>query len=331
MSETLENNNVKKQNHWFSLPLFKQAFKSNWILWVVLTVGSAAIFFIINIVICSKNIFTNIEMDKVTVYVTDENLSWLQILGLLETMGFNLSRIQVMSRIDLNSVINDLVYKIAGVLLPMIYVMITANSLIANQVNSGSMAYVLSTPTSRKTVLRTSYLYMIAAIFAMYVVIVASALISETIAGAIRIKANGGDFNMLPLRTVLYCFASFCAMFALTGVCFGASAFFNKSNNSIAVGGGVCIVSFLGCILGLFGSEVFVSVGIGVEAMNFFNYLSIFTLINTDSISSFSKAVAGLDASISYTWIWQLAIMIAIGAITALIGSIKFVKKDLPL
>ena len=321
---------VKKQDKFISKPLFKQTFKSNWFLWLILTIGSAAIFFVINIVVCSKNIFTNIDMNKVNVYVTDENLSWLQILGLLEQMGYNLSRIQVMSRIDLNSVINELVYKIAGVLLPMIYVMITANSLIAAQVASGSMAYILSTPTNRKTVVRTYYVYMILSLIAMYIVIILSALGSETIAGLIRV-AGGGSRNMLPLRTLLYCLASFAAMFALTGICFGASAFFNKSNYSIAVGGGVCVFSFLCVILGLFGNKVFVSVGIGVQAMNFFNYLTLFSLIDTDSISSFSKALAGQDAVISYAWIWEICILLAIGAICAFIGSHRFLKKDLPL
>lgn len=331
MEQALESKKPNWFDRVFSRPLFKQTFKSTWLLWVILTVGSAAIFFIINIVVCSKNIFTNIEMDKVTVYVQDEDLSWLQILGLLEQMGFNLSRIQVMSRIDLNSVISDLVYKIAGVLLPMIYVMIVANSLIASQVSSGSMAYVLSTPTSRKTVIRTNYAYMVLSLIAMYVVITASALTSEAIAGVIRIKANGGGANMLPVRTILLCLSSFAALFGLTGICFGASAFFNKSNNSIAVGGGACILSFLCCILGLFGNKVFVSVGIGVEAMNVFNYLSIFSLIDPDAISAFAKATAGQDVAISYNWAWEIAIMLSIGMIFALVGSIRFVKKDLPL
>ena len=335
MEQTMQLNSVEPKkslfDKWFSKPLFKQTFKSTWVLWLIMTIGSAAIFFIINIVVCSKNIFTTMEMEKVTVYVQDENLQWLQILGLLENMGFNLSRIQVMSRIDLNSVMNDLVYKIAGVLLPMIYVMITANSLIASQVNSGSMAYILSTPTSRKTVIRTNYAYMVLSLIAMYAVILGFALGSETIAGIIRIKANGGSANMIPLRTVLYCFASFCAMFALTGICFGASAFFNKSTQSIAVGGGACILSFICCIMGLFGNKVFVSVGVGVEAMNVFNYASLFTLIDTESMSAFAKASAGYDVATSFNWIWEIGILLAIGVIFALLGSIKFVKKDLPL
>ena len=329
----MENNEttvIKRKGNFLSIPLLKQTIKSSWVLWLVLTLGSAAIFFIINAVVFSKDIFTNIKMEEVSAYVTDEDLSWLQILGLMDKMGFSLQRIEIMSRIDLNSILNELVYKIAGVFLPMIYVMITANQLIASQVSSGSLAYVLSTPTSRKTVLRTHALYMFLSVLAMYVVILVSAVGSEAIAGAIRIS-NGGSTNMIPLRTILYTFASFAAMIGLTGICFGASAYFNKSNQSIAVGGGICVLSFLGIILGLFGNKIFVAVGIGVEAMSIFNYVSLFSLINTDSISEFSKYASGLGGSNSLMWIWEILILFAIGGAAALVGSIKFTKKDLPL
>ena len=314
-----------------SIPLLKQTIKANWILWLLMTAGSCAIFFTINVVVCSRNIFSNVDMNKVSVYVSEEGLSWFQILGMLEQMGFSLSRIEVMSRIDLNSILSDLVYKIVGVLLPMIYVMVTANNLIANQVSSGSMAYVLSTPTSRKKVVSTSFFFLFGSLLLMYLAITGTALLSEAIAGMIRIAA-GGQRNMNALRTFLLCFSSFSALFAIAGVCFGASTFFNKSQNAVAVGGGVCVICFLCCIMGLFGNKVFVSVGIGVEAMNVFNYASLFTLIDTESVKEFSYAVYGnADAVMSFNWIWEIGILWVVGIVFAIIGSVRFLKKDLPL
>lgn len=326
-----------KQNSFMSKPLFKQSFKSNWVLWLIMTLGSAFIFIIINFAIGTKQIFTNIDMATVSVYVQDEGMSWLQILGLLEKMGFSLSRIEVMSQIDLNSVMSELIYKIAGVLLPMVFIMITANKLIAAQVSDGSMAYVLSTPTNRKTVVRTQYIFLLVSIIAMYLVITVAALSSEGIAHAILVKnmrmVNPNfDEPWIPTRTLLYCLGSFVAMFGLLGICFGASAWFNKSKNSTAVGGGVCIVSFLACILGLFGNEVFVAVGVGVKGMYAFNYLSLFTLVDTDSMSKFAKSsyeMFGVDPS--YDWIWKLCILLVIGVVFAFVGARRFVKKDLPL
>ncbi len=323
---------VGKPGTFISRPLFKQSMKSLLGLWIALMIGSAFIFIVINFAVGSKSVFTNIDMDAVSQYVQDEGLSWLKILGLLEKMGFSLSRIQIMSRIDLNSILNELVYKIAGVLLPMIYVMIAANKLIAAQVSDGSMAYVLSTPTNRKTVVRTQYIFLLFTVVIMYVAITVAAIASEGIAFVIN-KNQNPDMTAIwnPVTTLLFCLGSFLAMFALCGICFGASSFFNKSSNSIAVGGGACILSFLCCILGLFGNEVFVAVGVGVKPMGFFNYLSLFTLVDNSSMSAFSKAVMGSDVAISFDWIWKLAILFVIGGVTAYIGGRRFVKKDLPL
>lgn len=320
---------VKKE--FISKPLFKQSLKANFMLWLILALGSAGIFVIINLVVGTRSIFTNIDMNSVQQYVKDENMSWFQVLGLLEQMGFSLSRIQTMSQIDLNSIMNDLIYKIAGVLLPMIYVMITCNKLVAAQVSGGSMAYILSTPTNRKTVVRTQYVFMLVSLLAMYLVITIGAFASGAV-GYFILKPKGQNFGTFTIRTLLYCFGSFSAMFALTGICFGASCWFNKSNNSVAIGGGACVLAFLCCILGLFGNKVFVSVGVGVEAMNFFNFLTIYTLIDTDSMSNFAKFVSNAYGGVlSLNWLWEIGILFAIGAVFAFIGGRHFVKKDLPL
>ena len=324
---------MSKAKHAFiSKPLFKQSLKSLLGLWIALMVGSVLIFVVVNLAIGSKNLFTNVNMDAVSVYVKEEDLSWLKILGLLEKMGFSLKRIQIMSQIDLNSILNELIYKIAGVLLPMIYVMIASNKLIAAQVSDGSMAYILSTPTNRKTVVRTQYIFLLFTIVVMYVAITAAAVSSELVSYFINKAKNPDAISVYnPTTTLLFCLGSFLAMFALAGICFGASAFFNKSSNSVAVGGGACILSFLCCILGLFGNEVFVAVGVGVKAMSVFNYLSLFTLVDNSSMSAFAKAISGLDVEISYNWIWKLGILLVIGAVFAYVGGRRFTKKDLPL
>ena len=326
-----EERKMKSKKEFISKPLFKQSLKSNFTLWLILALGSAGIFVVINLVVGTRTIFTNIDMNSVQGYVSDEGLNWLQILGLLEQMGFSLSRIQTMSQIDLNSILNDLVYKIAGVLLPMIYVMITCNKLVASQVSDGSMAYILSTPTNRKTVVRTQYLFLLLSLIAMYVIIATGAYSSGAV-GYFITKPENINFGTFTLRTLLYCFGSFCAMFGLSGICFGASCWFNKSNNSTAVGGGACVLAFLCCILGLFGNKVFVSVGIGVEAMNIFNFLSLYTLIDTESMSEFAKFVShAYGGSLSLNWLWEVGILLVIGVVFAYIGGYKFTKKDLPL
>ena len=66
--------------------------------------------------------------------------------------------------------------------------------------------------------------------------------------------------------------------------------------------------------------------------MNFFNYLTIYTLIDTESMSNFSKFITGAyGGSLDYNWIWECATLLVSGAILAFLGALKFVKKDLPL
>lgn len=323
----------KRKTKFISKPLFMQSFKSLRLQWLIMTAGACLIFIIINLAIGSKNIFTNIDMGSVSQYIKDENLNWLTVLGLLENMGFSLSRIQAMSQMDLNSVLAELIYKITGVLLPMIYVIIASNKLVVSQVNDGSMAYVLSTPTNRKTVVRTQYIFLLVSIVAMYLAITISAVGSEGISTLI-VAQKGNPVKWVPVRTLLFCLGSFMAMFCISGICFGASCFFNKQNYATAVGGGVCVLSFICCIMGLFGNEAFVAVGIGVKPMYYFNYLSLFFLIDTASMSAMCNALFLKTVDLTamcFSWIWEIGILLVVGAVLAYIGGRRFVKKDLPL
>ena len=103
----------------------------------------------------------------------------------------------------------------------------------------------------------------------------------------------------------------------------------------VAIGGGVCVISFIACILGLFGNKIFVAVGVGVESMNFFNYMSIFTLIDTESMANFVKGQLGYEDSIftpsCFNWIYECIAMLVGGALFSFIGMFRFKGKDLPL
>jgi len=323
--------NTKKEL-FISKPLLNQSIKSNWLLWVLLTSIATILFVIINLLVGSKTIFTNIDMDAVNQYAKDEGMSWLKILGLLQTMGFSITRIQAMSQVDLNAIFSDMIYKASGVLLPIIYVVLVGNKLIAAQVNDGSMAYILSTPTNRKTVVRTQFIFLATSLVLMFVAITIGTYVAATI-GFFVAEQPKSMFGAFTVKTLLLCFSSFASMFCLMGICFGASGYFNKSTQSIAVGGGVCVTSLIGSIMGIFGSKTFVSVGVGVPAMKVFNYISFFTLIDTDSISALAKAI-NEHTALTYSclaWAWKIPLLLIIGAVAAYIGGRKFVKKDLPL
>ena len=69
----------------------------------------------------------------------------------------------------------------------------------------------------------------------------------------------------------------------------------------------------------MFGSTIVPS-AMRINAMNFFNYLSIITLYDTVSIMS-----GGLD------YLWKFGVLLLIGIATFIVGIFRFDKKDLPL
>ena len=209
-------------------------------------------------------------------------------------------------------IVGAIFFRIAGLLMPMVFVIMTANSLLAGQVDSGSMAYVLSTPTKRRTVTVTQMTYMIVSLFAMFALLTITSVISVWISG-------GNSFAINYSEVLLFNLGAFLTMFAFAGFTFMCSALFNRTKYSMGIGGGISIFSLVCTILGLFGSTIVPS-AMRINAMNFFNYLSIITLYDTVSIMS---------GALSY--LWKFGILLLIGIATFIIGIFRFDKKDLPL
>lgn len=214
-------------------------------------------------------------------------------------------------------VVGVILFSIAGLLLPIVYSILTANSLVAQQVESGSLAFTLSSPIKRKTIIISKAIYLIFAITSMYILLFLFALIAREIGIAI----GGVDFiESLTIKDLFfYTIGSFSVSLAISGICFLSSSIFNKTKYSIGVGGGISVFFLVSSILGLFGSEV-MPLALRIDSMNFFNYLTIIRLFDVQSI---------LDGT--NTFFYLLIPLLAISVVTYLIGCIVFTKKDLPL
>ena len=209
-------------------------------------------------------------------------------------------------------IIGNLFYRVAGILLPMVYVIMVANGLLAGQVDSGSMAYVLSTPTKRRTVTVTQMTYLMLSLLAMFLLVTVTSVVSIWIVGGNEFTINFAEILLLNL-------GAFLTMFAFAGFCFMCSSIFNRSKYSMSIGGGISILMLVCTILGLFGSDV-VPAAMRIGQMNFFNYLSIISLFDATSILS-----GGMD------FLWKFGILALIGIVTFIVGVFWFEKKDLPL
>ncbi len=222
------------------------------------------------------------------------------------------SGIEEIGQMDLYGlIVGSIFFKMAGLLLPIIYLIMSANNLIAGQVDSGSMAYVLSTSTKRRQVTFTQGLYLVLSLLLMF--------ICTTITAIVCFEIVDVQTSLTISKLMLINLGAFMVMFALSGINFFASCYYDRSKRAMSIGGGLSMFFLVATMLGLFGSSVIPSV-VRISALNYFNYVSLITLFDVVSILNGTT-----------TWIWKLAILVAIGLVGYILGDIKFRKKDLPL
>ncbi len=208
-------------------------------------------------------------------------------------------------------IVGSIFYKLAGLLLPIIYMIMASNNLISGQVDSGSMAYVLSTSIKRKTVAFTQAVYLVGSLFAMFLL--------TTATGCVCLAIVGTDIGLTYGKLLLLNLGAFLVLFALSGLNFFTSCYFDRSKRSMAIGGGLSIFALVAAMLGLFGSPVIPKV-VRLDSLNYFNYTTIISMFDVVSI---------MDGTTVF--VWKFAILAALGLIGLIAGSLKFTKKDLPL
>lgn len=208
-------------------------------------------------------------------------------------------------------IVGSIFYKLAGLLLPIIYMIMASNNLISGQVDSGSMAYVLSTSIKRKTVAFTQAVYLVGSLLAMFLL--------TTATGCVCLAIVGTDIGLTYGKLLLLNLGAFLVLFALSGLNFFTSCYFDRSKRSMAIGGGLSIFALVAAMLGLFGSPVIPKV-VRLDSLNYFNYTTIISMFDVVSI---------MDGTTVF--IWKFAILVALGLIGLIAGSLKFTKKDLPL
>lgn len=205
-------------------------------------------------------------------------------------------------------------YGMMTLIVPSIYVLVTSNKLLSNQVDRGSMAYILSNPIKRSTVVITQAVYFIASTSVMFIVNTIASVIANQ-ASIYDLKQVGAGFsgNLTTEMIFQLNLSAFAVMVALAGLTFMFSGIFNLSKYATAFAGTIVGVSILAKIMALFGT-------MGVKPMANFKYLTFGTLFDSDSI------LMSVD-----NWLPKMISAFVIGLIGFMIGSIWFTKKDLPL
>lgn len=260
----------------FNKTIFKQTLKANFRLWLIFTVAVSI-------------------LGTVLIAVFDDST-----IGSLSNMVEGTPLENLLQQTTFLGMLSQTFFTIHGVLLPIIYIVMTANSLVAAKVDRGSMAYLLSTPIKRKTIIFTNAIYLIFAVFLMIAV--------ETIIGlaAIKLFQSDLDFNLsdyLLLNTGL-----FLLMVAISNISFFFSCLFNMTKHSLALGAGIPLAFFLFQLMRTVDSS-----------LDNLKYFTINALFDTNAI------LEGEGYTLNFV------VLAGISIIFYLAGTKVFKEKDLPL
>lgn len=235
--------------------------------------------------------------------------------SILGTMGISSERLEVMTNMDRTAMINKMYFTLMGLIPIFLFIVIVGNSLIVNQVDSGSLAYVLATPTKRSAVANTQMIFLIVSPMIICAIgCIARIVASSVMLGEVNVKMN------IALYIGMYLLAE-----AIGGICYMGSCLFNQSSRSMAFGGGIAVWCFIASLLGMFGSQDMVNVEIGVEELDIFNKL---TLVGLYDINALSTVGSG---DVDFSFVWKLCVLAGVAIVTYAIGKFRFQKKDLPL
>lgn len=117
--------------------------------------------------------------------------------------------------------------------MPLVFIIILANKLVAKYVDNGSMACLIASPLSRGKIIGTQIFVLV---FELFLLIAFSA-------GLMIGLSEGmfpGELDIIGLLMV--CAGLFCLLFLFAGVNFMCSCIFNDARTAAGIGAGICVV-----------------------------------------------------------------------------------------
>lgn len=185
-------------------------------------------------------------------------------------------------------------------IMPMVYAIIMANSLVAKKVDSGSMVYLLAAPVSRRKIVFTQMTVLITGVFLLIAYSAGVGIASCEIFFPSELDIS--KFLILNLGALAL-------HLLISGICFFFSCLFNDTKYSLAFGAGIPAFAYI--------IQMMANVGGKLENAKYATFFSFFH--PNDLINGKASAYWGLG-------------ILAIGGL-ALYGSgcVIFAKKDIPV
>jgi beta-exotoxin I transport system permease protein len=199
---------------------------------------------------------------------------------------------------DLSSFIGTYLYGFIFLIIPLIYIVPTANNLIARHVDRGSMVYMLATPNTRPKIARTQGVFLYSSLTLLLIVSTFTGVLIAELAVPGELKI--GNYLLLNLVTLSM-------HLVLCGIAFLASCFFNDSRSAITVALGVPLAFLLIDMMSGFGDK-----------LAFMKYMTLFSVIDVQKIFS----------DHAYGW-WSSLIMLGVAGLLMLVSIRVFDKRSL--
>ncbi|MEE0421173.1 MAG: ABC transporter permease [Lachnospiraceae bacterium] len=265
-----------------SIPLLKRTVKSNYKLWTTIVV-ILTLFMLLIVGMFSPGLGARVA----------SLMAGLPTM-LLTALGFD------MGAVTLTGHLASCLFGFLFLVFPMIYETVTANRLVARQVETGRMGSWLSTPNPRKKIATTQAYYLIMSLFVMF--------LFTTVLGLVCCRLWFPGELGIP-QFMLLNLGAFCLHIFLSGISFLASCISDDTRTSLMIGAGLPVLFYLIRMLS--------NIGGGMEILRFF---TVFTLFSPKAI---------MEGSVQICWSLPLLALAGLGMYWA--GIALFEKRDLPL
>ncbi len=183
---------------------------------------------------------------------------------------------------------------------PIIFILIIGARLVSRYVDTGSMAYLLATPNTRKKIVKTQWTVFNVLILVLVIYIVGFGLLVSGLMFPNEMDVIGFLKVNFGLWSFYFCVLSFI---------FFVSCLFNEADKVLGFGGFILFFSYILQAIANMGST-----------FEFVKYFTVFTLFNPSALASdFSSQLV------------PLALLIGLGTVFSIFAFTIFEKKDLPL
>lgn len=203
-----------------------------------------------------------------------------------------------------------------GFELPLIFLVINANRLVCGPIQNGAMTFIAASPVKRSKIIGTK--------LSVYIGAVIIGFILNLVLTVPFVALNESKIDISVGVYMLMLFGLFLLLFAIGGISFIFSTYFNKLSLSYICGAGIPILFFIFYTL----SEI-------ETDLSFFKYLSVNSLYDYAKIAVNTSKIAHID---NYKTIANFSsygphyiVLFLLGAGLYTGSGFIFVKKDLPL